>query len=95
MREMNIICRDSNVKGIVNFYAEDRTSSYFLFSQKFKNSAYEFYRNGVPVSKAINYKKAHKDKGICMVIKRLPSQIAYAEKEYGISIMNKTLKKSA
>ena len=90
MREMMIICKDSKTKGIINFYAEDKTGSYFLFQQKFRHSTYEFYKNGVPMSRAFSHKKTHDDKAIACVIKKLPAQIAYAEKEYGIAILNKS-----
>lgn len=90
MKEMMIICKDSRTKGIINFYVEDKTGSYFLFQQKFRHSIYAFYKNGVPVSQAFSHRKTHNDKAIAHVIKRLPSQIAYAEKEYGIAILNKS-----
>lgn len=90
MKEMKIVCKDSNTQGIINFYVEDGNHSYFLFQQKFRHSTYRFYKNGVPVSQAFSHRKTHDDKAIANVIKRLPAQIAYAEKEYGIAILNKS-----
>lgn len=93
--EMYIVCRNSNVKGVLNFYAVVRTEEYFLFQQKFRHSIYEFYKNGVPVRRMFDYKLAHDDRAIQNVIKRLPAQIAYAEKEHGICILNKTRQRFA
>lgn len=39
---------------------------------------------------AFSHKKTHRDTAIQNVIKRLPAQLAYAEKEYGICILNKS-----
>lgn len=96
MKEMFIICRNTATKGVISFYIEDRSKSYFLFQQKFRHSTYNFYKKGIPVSQAFSYKKTHNDKAIEQVIRRLPAQIAYAEKEYNIAVLNKTkMKKSA
>ncbi|MBR6385126.1 MAG: hypothetical protein IKS03_03270 [Ruminococcus sp.] len=96
MREMVIICKNSSTKGIINFFAEDSTQSYFLFQQKFRHSTYDFYKKGIPVRQAFSHRSTHRDRAIENVIKRLPSQISYIEKEYGVAILNRTkAKKSA
>ena len=95
MKEMVIICRDSSIKGIINFYAENSTQSYFLFQQKFRHSTYNFYRKGIPMKQAFSHRSTHRDKAIEQVIRRLPAQISYVEKEYGIAILNKTKSRKA
>jgi hypothetical protein len=95
MREMVIICRDSSIKGIINFYAEDDTRSYFLFQQKFRHSTYNFYKKGIPMRQAFSHRTTHRDKAIAYVIRRLPAQISYVEKEYGVAILNRTKAKKA
>ncbi len=90
MKEMMIMCKDSGTKGIINFYAVDGNENYFLFQQKFRHSTYDFYKKGIPLSRAFSHRNTHDNKAIANVIKRLPAQIAYAEREYGIAIMNKT-----
>lgn len=95
MKEMYIICKNSDTKGIITFYAENKEESYFLFQQKFRRSSYEFYKKGIRMTQAFSYKRTHRDKAIQNVIRRLPAQIAYIEKEYSISILDKTRKKAA
>lgn len=93
--EMYVICRNSPVKGIINFYVENDTESYFLFQQRFRHSAYDYYKNGIPIKKAFDHKKIGRDKAIQNVIRRLPDNISYIEKEYHICILEKTKQKQA
>ena len=46
---------------------------------------------GLFLDEALSYKKAHNDRAIMNVIKRLPSNISYIEKTYGIFVMNRSL----
>ncbi len=88
--EKYIICRNSDTKGVINFYVTAGSESYFLFQQKFRHSIYEYYKKGIPVRMAFSHKNVHRDTAIENVIKRLPAQLAYAEREYGICILNKS-----
>lgn len=85
-----IYCRDSNVKGVIDFYITSGNENIYMFSQKFRHSIYGHYNKGVLLKDAFNYKKAHRDKAIMNVMKRLPSAINYIEKTYSIAIMDKT-----
>lgn len=92
---MYIICRESDMNGVLNFYAETGTEQYFLFHQKFRRSTYAFYKNGVSIHRVFDFKTAHGNRDIENVIKRLPAQIAYVEKEYNITILKRTAKRNA
>ena len=91
MKKSMIFCKDSCTHGVLDFYLSKGNDSIYLFSQKFRHSIYEHYRRGMLLDEALSYKKAHKDKAIMNVIKRLPSSISYIEKNYDIIVMNKTL----
>ena len=85
-----IYCKDSNTKGIIDFYITSGSDDIYLFSQKYRHSIYNHYRKGIMLKKAFDYKRVHGDRAIMNVMKRLPSSISYIEKTYNISIMNRT-----
>lgn len=95
MKNTYIVCRDSNIKGIINFYLYVSNEEVFLFNQKYRHSVYNFFKNGVILNTALDFKKAHNDKGIINVIRKLPSNISYIEKNYGYIIMERTKRKYA
>lgn len=95
MRNMYIVCKNSNIKGTLNFYIYIGNEEVFLFTQKFKHGMYNFFRNGTDLNTALDFKKAHRDKGIINIMRRLLANISYVEKNYGYSIMERTKKKCA
>ncbi|MBR6983956.1 MAG: hypothetical protein IKH75_10615 [Ruminococcus sp.] len=95
MKKSMIICKDSHTHGILDFYLSKGNDMIYLFSQKFRHSIYNHYHRGLLLDEALSYKKAHKDKAIMNVIKRLHSNIGYIEKTYGIIVMNKTFSAQA
>ena len=95
MKKNIIFCKDSNTHGILDFYLSKGNDSIYLFSQKFRHSIYDHYRRGLFLDDALSYKKAHKDRAIMNVIKRLHTNISYIEKTYGIIVMNKTFSAQA
>lgn len=66
---------------------------YFLCTQKFRKSMWEFYKHGVPYKKAIDYSRAHCDKAIINAMKRIGSCVSYLEKVENIMIPEKSNKK--
>lgn len=95
MKKVYIVCKDSNIKGTLNFYLCIGNEEVFLFSQKFRHSVYNYYRTGTDLSSALDFKKAHHDKAIINVMRKLPANISYVEKNYGYIIMERTKKKYA
>ena len=91
MKTSVIFCKDSNTRGIIDFYITSENESIYMFSQKFRHSTYNYYKNGVLLKDAFNYKKAHNDKAIMNVIKRFSPSINYIEKAYSVSILNRTI----
>ena len=91
MKKSVIFCCDSNTRGMIDFYVKTGKESIYLFSQKYRKSTFLHYKNGLILDEALSYKKAHRDQAIMNVIKRLPANISYIEKECGISILNRTI----
>lgn len=91
MRKSVIYCKDSNNKGIIDFYITSENENIYLFSQKFRHSIYDHYNRGVLLKDAFDYKKVHRDRAIMNVMKRLLPTINYIKKTYNIAIMNKTV----
>lgn len=86
-----IYCKDSNTKGIIDFYITSGGENIYLFSQKFRHSIYDHYNKGILLKDAFDYKKIHRNRAIMNVMKRLPATINYVEKTYNIALMNKTI----
>ena len=91
MKTSYIFCKDSNSKGMIDFYITSENNNIYMFSQKYRHSIYNYYKNGVLLKDAFNYKKVHNDRAIMNVMKRITPSISYIEKAYNVSIMNKTI----
>ncbi len=89
-----IECRNTSNKGIVGFYLKIYGEEYFLCTQKFRKSMWNFYQNGVPYKKAIDFSKANDDHAIINVMKRIRLCISYLEKTENILIPEKLNKRA-
>ena len=83
-----IICKTEE-KDKLYFYAVINSKEYFLFTQSYKRSVKQFFKNGVSVNGINDYSSAH---STCVrrVLDKLPSYLHYIEKEYSVEIYNKT-----
>lgn len=81
-----IICRNSGQKGMINFFMLNSGRSYYLFSQKFRHSIWEFFRNGVRFETALNFGKAKHDAAIINVMQRIRRHINYMMKTENVII---------
>lgn len=79
--------------GLLDFYVTCNGNSYYLFQQKYRKGVYRYYCNGIILNNAIKFSKSHYDTAIMKVMEKIPSYICYIEKEYNVSIMNKTIYK--
>lgn len=75
---------------LLDFYIRYNGKSYYLFQQKYRKGVYKFYCNGIILDDAIKFSKSHYDTAIMKVMEKIPLYVTYIEKEYKISIMNKT-----
>lgn len=89
-----IYCRPTE-KGVHSFYLVNGREEILLFSQAYRKSVDGYYRKGVAFNNAINYSRAHKDSAITRTMSKIPRYIKYAEKEYGIAVLNKTKKETS
>lgn len=90
-----ILCKDpENISGL-SFYIYDGTKCHFLFQQRFRASAYNFFHNGVPVEKAIDYSKSHRNRDVINVMKRIPSALRYLELNEDVQLRNPEQRKRA
>lgn len=83
-----IFCRPYNGKN--NFYLDDGSRVYYLFSQNYRFGVKEYYKNGVCLKDAMDMSKSKKDIGILKTMEKLPKYIKYIEEEYEIEILEKT-----
>lgn len=88
-----IYCKPTS-QGIHSFYLKNGNEEYFLFCQSFRKGVQDYYGCGVHLDKARDYSKSNHDEAIRRTMTKLPIYIKYIEKEYGVTILNKTKKKN-
>lgn len=84
-----IQCKNSSKFGIVDFFLISGNTSYYLFSNKFRQGLWKFYNNGVRYEKAIDYKKANNDHSVINAMRRLRLSISHIEKHENVYIPEK------
>jgi len=80
---------------LLNFYIEKNSESYYLFSQNFNWKVYHFYKEGVPLRKALSFKygKRQNSHSMMKISEKIQSYIRYVEKEEDLVILEKTKKR--
>ena len=56
-----IECKKSSNGKTLDFYAVQGNNSYYLFDQRYRQSVYEYFRNSLPVSVALDHSKANRN----------------------------------
>ena len=90
----NVICK-IDAQGKHSFYLNVAGERYYLFQQNFYRGVNEYYKNGVSLDLAMSFAHSHKDNAIIRTMQKLPVYIRYIEKEYSITVFNKTAKRNA
>lgn len=80
-------------KGIHSFYLKQNNKRYFLFSQNYRKSVHNYFKNGVSLEESLNFNRTKHDNALIRTMEKLPSYIKYIEKEYQIAVYEKTKKK--
>ena len=80
-------------QGKESLYIQIKGHEYFLFSQNHYKSVSEFYGEGVNLNRALDFTACDR-KPVHKTMEKLRAYIPYIEKEYGISIFDKTFRKS-
>ena len=88
-----VFCRSTD-KGVHTFYLNADGIEYYLFHQTYRKGVSEYYRNGVSINDAIDFGRSKKDYALMHTMQKLPMFLKYAEKEYGIQVLNQTIKKN-
>ena len=88
-----IRCKNTSNKGTIALYLLTGGKEYFLCDQKFRQSSWNFFKNGVIYKKAMDYSRAHNDSSIINIMKRIRLCIDYLEKYERVSLpeRNKTV----
>lgn len=81
-------------KGKQAFYLGADNKKFLLFIQNYKKSNREFFAGGQMLDRALST-SGIRSTATLKTIERLRPAIRYIEKEYGISVLNGTIKKSA
>lgn len=88
-----ISCK-ATAKGVHSFYMTFEGEKYFLFNQNYRRGVDDFFFGGVELNQAMRFSIAHHDSAIIRTMEKLPSYIKHVEKEYGIAVLNQTIKKN-
>ena len=91
----NIIYCRTESKGVHTFYLRSEYGDHFLFYQDYRRGVNEYFKRGVTLEDATNFKKSKFDDAIIRTMSKLYMYIKYTEKENGIEILNQTIKKNA
>jgi hypothetical protein len=75
------------------FYISADGTEYYLFTQAFRRSVDEYYRQGVIIDKAISHGIGRKDRAIHKTMDKLKLYIRYIEAQEEIVLLRKTGKK--
>ena len=86
--QATVFCK-TTAKGRQTFYVARGNKKYLLFTQDYRVSNKEFFRNGVPANELFNYSNVHST-AVKKTLDKLPSYIRFVEDEYGIAIFEKT-----
>lgn len=88
-----IYCKTTGTDKMGIFLKSGR-ESYYLFTQNYHKSSFNFFKDGVSLEEAMHNKKIGHDFAVTKIAEKLPSYISYVEKEYGIEVLEKTAKKN-
>ena len=81
-------------KGVHTFYLNDNGANYYLFHQDYRIGVQEYYGKGVTLTEAMNFGRSHHNSAIKKTMQKLPVYVKYVEKEYGIQVLEQTIKKN-
>ena len=91
----NFIYSRTTDKGKQTFYLVNQDREYYLFTQKFRRGVKEYFHNRVLLKDALDISKSHRDTALIRTKTKFPMYIRYIEKEYGITVLESTLKKQS
>ena len=78
-----------------DFYIRVDGNDYFLFRQPYRKGVNQYFGNGVQLDRALRNNWNKLDRAILRTIDKLPTYIKYIEKEYGLTILERTKRRTA
>ena len=89
-----IYCK-TKTQGIHSFYLLSEEGEYFLFNQHYRKGVQNYFAKGVLLNMACDTSKSKRDNAVIKTMRKLPMYIRYIEREYEISILEKTKRKKS
>ena len=90
----NTIYCETTAKGVQSFFINANGETHFLFSQNFRRGVKDYFERGVRIDEAINFKRANGNSAIIHTMEKLPAYIRYVEREYGMEVLRRTVRKN-
>ena len=91
----NFIYSRTTDKDKQTFYLVSQDREYYLFTQKFRRGVKEYFHNKVLLRDALDVSKSRRDTALIRTMTKFPMYIRYIEKEYGITVLESTMKKQS
>ncbi len=91
----NFIYSRTTDKDKQSFYLVNNDREYYLFTQAFRKGVKAYFHNRVLLRDALDVSKGHRDTALIRTKTKLPMYIRRVEKEYGITVLESTLKKQS
>ena len=88
MKSNTIIkAKPNRSKGLIDFYAECNSTSYYIFSRKYRSVLYNHFKKGVLISNLFDYGKINGNQTLISTIEYMRSCLKSMEKEYQIQFL--------
>lgn len=91
----NFIYSRTTDKDKQTFYLVSQDREYYLFTQKYRKGVKEYFHNKVLLRDALDVSKSRRDAALIRTKTKFPIYIRYIEKEYGITVLESTMKKQS
>ena len=88
---VKLFCK-SDGRGMHSFYLQAENEVYFLFCQEYRRSNEEYFGRGVLLSDGLDFSGV-RNYAVRKTVEKLRIYVRYAEKEYGIAVLDKTKKR--
>lgn len=89
-----IECKRSPKTRRAEFYLISETEHRYLFSQINYRTVSERFSRRVPLEKALDFSRTHRNHAMCLTIKRIAGSIGFIEDYHDISIFGRNAKEN-
>ena len=85
---------EATAKGVHSFYLVQDGKEHFLFHQNYRRGVAAYFKRGVVLKDAFDFGRAGHDSAVMRTMQKLPAYIRYVEKENGIEVLDRTIKRN-